>query len=659
LHVERSIATLTPQQLQYATYLALASWAGLPIILGQTSRESPRIHDFLSSLILQFPRAELEAAVHEPGTNLFYLLEYASVFYDNSGNYTGYDDTKFIPRVARDDLVALVASYPDLTAKLLSVIDDIYSREPGQLRLGWPPIGTSAYYEPRDFTADENQAIAGLLKSAKIHENNTIVYRLADRYEVKQMSIAVDDVGTRIGEVNGLPVFVTKGLHSETLKKVTKWLALARDFALNPTEADALTALIKHWETGNIEDHIRYSELWVGDSDPTVEFYHGVVESYRDPSGVRCEYESLVAAVDPKESRFLHQFVAESAKILPLLPYPPSYERKTFVAPTYNAINVLTFCCSGMPIGINLPNYEEVQHKKGSKNVSLLNVMATMSITPDTFPFLPDDRIPDLVEFYGGITTLLTAEHELYGHGSGAQLRREDVADGKVPDLLHPHRSVATYWEDGETYASVFGGPGSSLEECRAETTSLHLTYKDEVLEMYGVPADRRKAFKIAATLDMVHSGLKGIICYKPESSEWTQPHARARMAILRALLIWGRGGLSLKKVDGRYKLLIDDNKFDGIVDAIETLLKHLNYYRSVKLPCQAKEFIGALTSVDGFWLDVRAQVEQFRRPTRVDCAAVVKRTESGYTLARSGGEKLTVLDVAVAAVETHALANE
>jgi dipeptidyl-peptidase-3 len=454
-------------------------------------------------------------------------------------------------------------------------------------------------------------------------------------------------------------VIVTKGFHSETLKKLTKWLSLARDIALNPTEAEALTVLIRHWETGDIQDHVRYSELWVADNDPTVEFYHGVTDPYRDPSGVRCEYQSMVAAINPKESQFLHQFVAESAKILPLLPHPPCYERKTFVAPTYNAVNVLTYCCSGMPIGYNLPNYDEIRFTKGSKNVSFSNVQTAGSITPKLFPFIPEDRLPNTIELYSSIVPLWTAGHELYGHGSGTQLKKEDVADGKVPDLLHPHRSVSTYWEEDETYAAVFGGDGPSIEECRAETTSLYLITKDEVLEMYGVPVDRRMAFKTSAMLLLTQSGLNRLVTYQPESSRWTSPYGRARVAILRAVLIWGRGSMTLKKIDGRYKLQIYDEKFDGVVDALSTLLKHLNYYRAAKLPDQAREFIGMLTSMDDFWLDVRKQSMQDRGPKGVECAAVVRKTETGYTLARSGGTKVTALDVAVAAVETSALALE
>ena len=39
-------------------------------------------------------------------------------------------------------------------------------------------------------------------------------------------------------------------------------------------------------------------------------------------------------------------------------------------------MSVLTFACSGTPIGMNLPNYEDVRSECGSKNFNFPNVLA-------------------------------------------------------------------------------------------------------------------------------------------------------------------------------------------------------------------------------------------------------------------------------------------
>jgi dipeptidyl-peptidase-3 len=521
------------------------------------------------------------------------------------------------------------------------------------------PSSVTTYYDPRDFTAAEGRAIDDLLKAAKIRLDNTKVTRRSDRYDVCRVSIEVDDVGFQIGEVNGLPVFVTKGLHSEALKKVNKWLSLARDAALNATEADALTALIRHWETGDVAEHMRFSSLWLDDRSPTIEFSHGLIEDMRDPAGLRREYESVVGAVDARESRFLRDLLDNAPRILALLPYPRCYERQSFAAPSCSAINVLTFCTVVMPIGICMPLYDEIREAKGFKNISMSNVIGAMSLTPEKFQFVPDEQLPEVLALYNAALALNVATHEIYGHGSGTLLKQADVAGGKVPNLIDPERAVDTFWAEGETYQKVFGPLANPMEECRAEATALHLAFKDEVLELYGVPAERRTSFKVTATLEMMHMGIVGLSCYQPTIGQWLQPHAQARFGIIKAVIRWGKGALAVKQVAGRYKLLVDREKLAGLAEAVETLLKYLNYYKAARMPAEAEQFMAQISALDEFWLDVRKQAEQLKRGRSLLCGAVVRRTEDGYTLARCGGETVTVLDVVESIAESARLALE
>jgi dipeptidyl-peptidase-3 len=209
-HVEPLLRCLTPQQLEYATYLALASWAGAPILLSQASREALGIHAFLSALSLQYPAAALEAAVPATDGAVFFLLEYAAGRLYQGGNYLDLGKRKFIPRIAKADLIALVGGYPDLSVKLAEVVDAMYDVLDDFLTFGWPPDGVTAHCDPRDFTKEEGQAVDDLLKAEKIRSTNTTVPRLSDRYDVRRISIKVDDVGFQIGELNRVPVSVTK-----------------------------------------------------------------------------------------------------------------------------------------------------------------------------------------------------------------------------------------------------------------------------------------------------------------------------------------------------------------------------------------------------------------------------------------------------------------
>jgi dipeptidyl-peptidase-3 len=244
----------------------------------------------------------------------------------------------------------------------------------------------------------------------------------------------------------------------------------------------------------------------VADADPVVEFYHGLIEDMHDPAGRRSEYESLVAAVDPGQSQFLHTFLDCASTILPLLPYPPCYERNNFVPPSYNALNIVAFCVSVIPVGISLPNYDKIVLTKGFKNVSLSNVINATPVTPAKFPFIPDEELPEFIELWNSVYILSTAAHELYGHGSGTLLKQTDVAGGAIRSLIDPDKVVDTFWSEGETWQGVFGGLSNAWEECRAETTSLHLAFKDEVLELYGIAPEQRMNFKVVSALDILHT---------------------------------------------------------------------------------------------------------------------------------------------------------
>jgi dipeptidyl-peptidase-3 len=604
-------------------------------------------------LVTTYPLSDLEAASTERDTPLFFLLEYLSIYLD-------FGDTKIIPRISGADLTSLVAPYPALSAKLASVADALYSTAVSLRTLGWPPKSVTSYSDPPDFTQEEQQSVDALLAQTHISVNNTVIVRDPDRSNVRTQSIAIDDMGLPIGTLNGLPVTVTNGFQSGALSNVNRWVTRARDAALSSIEAEALESLLSHLANGDIADHIRYSEQWVHDSAPTIESYLGVIESYRDPSGRHCEWEDFVAALDQTESRFLHDFVAQSAVILLLLPYSRVYERATFVPPSYNAINILTFCVSGMPVGINIPNYDDVRLTGSFKKVSLSNVFAQSAPLHFHFHFhfLTDADFPGFLADYADARKFGIAAHELSGHWSGTLFLRADI-EGGIRDLLDPELFVGTASADEETFQSVFGDIVPSYEECRAETTSLHLTYRDEVLELFGIAAERRARFKVNSTLVMLHNRLVGFPNFATDVAMWKQLHARARFGILRAVIRLGGGAVAVRRAGEQFKIEIDSGKFGCVVEAIAKLLKHLNYYKAVRLPEQARVFFDELTSLDDFWIQVRAHACEIHLPRTVIVGATVVRDEEDVRLVGTVKEKLTPLDVVLWIVQNIRIAAE
>lgn len=141
--------------------------------------------------------------------------------------------------------------------------------------------------------------------------------------------------------------FLSRGDHCEELSKVCSALEEAKEYATDSKKAEVLTHYIEYFRTGRLEAFWKSQKVWVKDRSARVENLIGFIESYRDPAGIRSEWEAMVGIADPDEASKLKRFVESSTDFIRQLPWAVEgvndgkgpFENNQFQAPDFTSVH--------------------------------------------------------------------------------------------------------------------------------------------------------------------------------------------------------------------------------------------------------------------------------------------------------------------------------
>jgi len=618
----------------YAFHFSRASWEGSKICYFERSYESPALFYLFMKIFSVQTIEEVRAETLKNGLNeeeWKKLTAYIAGFLQNCGNYFSFGDNKFIPEISNEKFWAFVKSTevyklePQKIEDLWkSVEKELYAHTKPFSQLGYKDDECLSSYYSSNITKADIDFIQKFLLSIGSHSLNTRVIKLDDgSYQVLVCSYVSTG---KVYEYEGKKISLIYGDFSSFMYKVIYHLKEAQKYAANDNQREMIDEYIEHFRAGDVNKHKESQRVWIRDKGPIIETNIGFIEVYLDPAKVRGEFEGFVAVVDKEKSGKLGNLVATAEQSIANLPWGKDFEIDKFSKPDFTSLDVLTFACSGTPIGINLPNYDDITKNEGFKNVNLGNCYPKPK--KDFIQYTREGDIDKIVKYNEEAVFVTVALHELLGHGTGKLFVKSKSGEFNFDKALkHPLTGgeITTWYEEGETWGSKFGKISSAYEECRADSVALYLSCFPEILSIL-LPGREQEFDDIVYTawLNMASAGLKGLLFYSADTKQWGQAHIADRYAILQVLLEAGNDFVKIEETekDGKpyFYFTLDKSQIKTTgKKAIGDFLKKLQVYKSTGDNVEGTKFFERYLKVEEPFLKYRQIVLDNRLPRRIE----------------------------------------
>ncbi len=339
-------------------------------------------------------------------------------------------------------------------------------------------------------------------------------------------------------------VYRVGGKYDKEIRQIVGHLEAAIPYA-TPTMATALRALIRFYQTGLESDRIAYDIAWVQDKASPVDTINGFVEVYMDSRGIKGAWEALVFYVNREKTEGIRRLAASAQWFEDRMPWAPEYRKQGVRGITANAIDVVVESGDSgpiTPVGINLPNDQDIREKYGSKSVSLTNVneaydKSTSAEFRKEFAWSVEEA--ERAERWSSMASELTTDlHEVIGHASG-----------KIAE--HLKGSPQSFLQ--EQY--------SALEESRADLVALYFLPDPKMVELGLIDAVDHEQVVLAEYEGYARNALVQLRRIR-EGTQIEEDHMRNRQMIVQWLLA-NSTAVDVRRRDGKtYYVMLDARAF-------------------------------------------------------------------------------------------------
>lgn len=233
------------------------------------------------------------------------------MFLGNGGNYRSFGDFKFLPRCDESVFASLASTSPEADKFYKATDGAIFSADkPGLLHLGFPDDGhlTTYYPDSPDITKDEIGAVSEWMREKGLLPENTRLRKTQDgvfELLIASARTSIPDAGGDIGKeteyvlsegpLKGKTIRLVYGDHAKEMAAIAGFIRKAAENAENETQEKMHLAYAKSFDEGSLLAFKDSQRHWIRDQGPMVESNIGFIETYRDPAGVRGEWEGFAA----------------------------------------------------------------------------------------------------------------------------------------------------------------------------------------------------------------------------------------------------------------------------------------------------------------------------------------------------------------------------